>query len=53
MLALNKKILRVFILMILFLSIGIKSFALVEPTSKFYVNDYANLIDEDLEEYSM
>ncbi len=53
MLALNKKILRVFILMILFLSIGIKSFALVEPTSKFYVNDYANLIDEDLEEYIM
>ena len=51
MLALNKKILRVFILMILFLSIGIKSFALVEPTSKFYVNDYANLIDADLEEY--
>ncbi len=53
MLALNKnRIAKIFILMILFLFLlGIKSFALVSPTSKFYVNDYANLIDSDVEEY--
>lgn len=55
MLALNstkKKMASIIIMMILFLSIlGIKSFALVEPTNDFYVNDYANLLSTDVEEY--
>lgn len=55
MLALNntkKKMASIIIMMILFLNIlGIKSFALVEPTSDFYVNDYANLLSSDVEEY--
>lgn len=47
----NKTIL-VFTIMILILStLGLKSFALVNPTSNFYVADYANLIDADVEEY--
>ena len=53
MLALNntkKKIASIIIMMILFLNIlGIKSFALVEPTYDFYVNDYANLLSTDEE----
>ena len=28
-------------------------FALVKPTTDFYVNDYANIIDSDVEEYIM
>lgn len=55
MLALNntkKKTASIIIMMILFLNIlGIKSFALVEPTSDFYVNDYANLLSNDVQEY--
>lgn len=55
MLALNstkKKMAIIIIMMILFLNIlGIKSFALVEPTNDFYVNDYANLLSTDVEEY--
>ncbi len=55
MLALNntkKKIASIIIMMILFLNIlGIKSFALVEPTYDFYVNDYANLLSTDVEQY--
>ena len=55
MLALNntkKKIASIIIMMILFLNIlGIKSFALVEPTSDFYVNDYADLLSNDVQEY--
>ena len=53
MLALNntkKKTASIIIMMILFLNIlGIKSFALVEPTSDFYVNDYANLLSNDVQ----
>ena len=55
MLALNnikKKMASIIIMMILFLNIlGIKSFALVEPTYDFYVNDYANLLSSDVEQY--
>ena len=43
------------ILMLLFialsLSINYKVFALVEPTSEFYVNDYANILSEETENY--
>lgn len=55
MLALNnikKKMASIIIMMILFLNIlGIKSFALVNPTYDFYVNDYANLLSTDVEQY--
>lgn len=55
MLALNntkKKMASIIIMMILFLNIlGIKSFALVKPTNDFYVNDYANLLSSDVEQY--
>lgn len=55
MLALNnikKKMASIIIMMILFLNIlGIKSFALVEPTYDFYVNDYADLLSSDVEQY--
>ena len=28
-------------------------FALVKPTNDFYVNDYANILDDDVEQYIM
>lgn len=53
MLAFNRnKIIKISIIMILILNLlGLKSFALVSQTRDFYVADYANLIDEDVEEY--
>ena len=50
--ALNKKLITVIILMFsVILTLQIKSFALVNPTKNFYVNDYANILDEEVEEY--
>ena len=43
------KILVVFIILINFLSIN--SFAIVKPTYEFYVNDYANILSEETENY--
>ena len=53
MLALNKKSLKyiiIFFILILFIP-AINSFAMVEPTNEFYVNDYANLLNEETKQY--
>ena len=48
----KKKLVSIIIIMILLLNIfGIKSLALVEPTNDFYVNDYANLLNNDVKQY--
>ena len=50
MLALNKKIIITKILIMLFIIINIfniNSFAVVNPTTDFYVNDYAGLLNEE------
>ncbi len=55
MLVLNKKIVHRIIVLI-FLSIllfQIKSLAVVKPTANFYVNDYANLLSPETENYIM
>ena len=54
MLALNKKNIIIKILIILFIMINIctiSSLAVVSPTPDFYVNDYADLLDKETEEY--
>ncbi len=44
--------LKTIILMILFLSfLGMKSFAVVEQSAEFYVNDTANILDKEVEDY--
>ena len=48
----NKLLLIIFSLF-LFLFINIKVEALVEPTNEFYVNDYANILSTDTENYIM
>lgn len=50
--AYKKIIFKILLIMILFLNLlGIKSFALVEQSNEFYVNDTANLLDSDVENY--
>lgn len=44
----RKIILLVFIILVLLV---VKSYAMVSPTKDFYVNDYANILDSDLEKY--
>ena len=54
MLASNKKNIITNILIILFIIINIFAinvFAVVSPTSEFYVNDYANLLDVETKNY--
>lgn len=41
------------ILILLFLTFTTKVKAIVEPTSDFYVNDYANILSEETEKYIM
>ncbi len=48
----NKLLLIIFSLF-LFLFINIKVNALVEPTSEFYINDYANVLSDDTESFIM
>ena len=45
-----KKKLFIVLMLVLF---PLNCFALVKPTTDFYVNDYANIIDSDVEEYIM
>ena len=47
------RIKKYLILLLLFISIGCFSNvkALVNPTSEFYVNDYANILSEETEKY--
>ena len=48
----NKSIISIFGLSILFISLFITNVnALVDPTSEFYVNDYANILSQETEEY--
>lgn len=51
MLALDKKIMAIVGLAVLICSIASMSLAVVSPTRDFYVNDYAGLIDEEVEQY--
>lgn len=52
MLTLNKKILLVIISILILLGFAAnKSFAIVPKTSEFYVNDSANVLDRDTENY--
>lgn len=52
MLISKKVIKRILIIFTILLNlINIKALAVVSPTYKFYVNDYANLIDTDVENY--
>lgn len=44
----RKIILLVFAILLL---LTVKSYAMVSPTKDFYVNDYANILDPDLEKY--
>ena len=56
MLVSNKKsiICKIFALFLILINIFcIKTFAVVKPTSDFYVNDYANLLDSETKEYIM
>ena len=50
-----KKILAIFGVIILILSLSFSSFAidLPEPTNNFFVNDFANVISEEDEEQIM
>lgn len=50
MLTLNKKII-ITILSIIFMLLPILTFAIVNPTSEFYVNDYANILSNETESY--
>lgn len=48
----KRKIKNIFLFFILLLLIlTVKSLAVVEPTSEFYVNDYANLLNEETKQY--
>ena len=49
----KNKILLIIFFLFLFLFINIKVNALVEPTNSFYVNDYANVLSEETEDYIM
>ena len=54
MLVLNKKniINKIIVIFLIFIVLlGIKSFAVVKPTDEFYVNDYANLLNNDTKNY--
>ena len=50
MLTLNKKII-ITMLSIIFILVPILTFAIVNPTSEFYVNDYANILSNETESY--
>lgn len=41
------------LIIFLFLLFPIDSYAIIEPTSDFYVNDYANILSEEIENYIM
>ena len=52
MLALNKKLVKILSIFIVFISLfKYDSFAIVKPTNDFYVNDYAGVIDSETEKY--
>lgn len=54
MLTSNKKIIKIIMLIFCILAFYcIKSNAVVKPTTNFYVNDYANVLTEETEEYIM
>lgn len=40
-----------FLIIFLFLLFPIKSYAIVKPTSNFYINDYANILSSETEQY--
>lgn len=46
----NKKIIGVTLLSIILLLFPITSLAMVEPTSEFYINDYANILSEEVKQ---
>lgn len=43
----------ILLLAVLFNNIGVYAFNVVKPTSNFYVNDYANILSNETEEYIM
>lgn len=48
----KSKMMKILISMVILINIfSIKALAIVKPTSDFYVNDYANLLDTDTENY--
>ena len=46
----NKKIIGVTLLSIILLLFPITTLAMVEPTSEFYINDYANILSEEVKQ---
>ena len=53
MLTLNKSKKIVCFIMLIMTLLPVKTFAVVSQTNAFYVNDYANILSSDTEEYIM
>ncbi len=51
MISIRKKVFVILALILIIFSFKTYSFGIVNPTTNFYSNDYANILDEDIEEY--
>ena len=50
--SIKKKIFKTLLIAVIFITaISLKSFAIVKPTTEFYVNDYANLLNQNTKNY--